>query len=91
MDPGILGTDPEDWFIVYLDAGTTVYINMTVPVLSDYDLYLYDSSGVLLDESVLFGSLNEAIEHQITTSDWYYVQVYGNYGGGRYTLTIEVT
>lgn len=88
-------SDGDDGFRIGLTAGQTLYLNLTVPILANFDLYLYDSGGALVDSSTAIGGLNEFIAFTVATAGDYYIvakssaRIGGN--SGRYSLYVETT
>lgn len=86
-------SDVSDFFKIYLNAGETIWINLSVSAINDFDLYLYDDIGTVLDFSENLLGLDESITYSITTSGWYYAEAYAINqlaNSGRYTLTLSV-
>ncbi|GAA0737414.1 M4 family metallopeptidase [Clostridium oceanicum] len=69
----------KDWF--YIDAkskGTLLFALDKLP--EDYDMYLYDGSGRLIDKSYNYATSREQIVHQINSAGRYYLLVTSKYG-----------
>jgi hypothetical protein len=73
---------PGDWDFYYLICGEgNLEIHLTdIPEFSDYDLYLFDCNGVVLDSSINSFNDPEEIIRWVTT-DTYWIGVYCWSGG----------
>lgn len=80
--------DIEDYFRVELLAGQTITLLIADSQRADTDLYLYDSTGELIDYSIETGEI-ESIG--ITESGTYLVNVFAAFGASNYTLAIGST
>jgi len=85
----------EDWFSVNVPAGATLTVSLAPNASSDYDLYLYNSSGTLLSRSELGTGQTDRISHTNTgtTTVQHFIRVRYYSGGtgstnGRYSLTV---
>ncbi len=82
-------TDEYDYYRMWLTADNTVSITMS-SYADDFDMELYDSDmDFSIDESTDWDS-NELIIYTVSTSGYYYLEVYAVSGSGSYTLYINV-
>ncbi len=80
--------DEDDYYEIYVNQGDILYAFLEVPMDTDFDLYIYDSSGDILDYSEAdYG--NEELSIYAITGDYYYVNVWAYYGIGVYSLYVE--
>jgi hypothetical protein len=76
--PYIAKAGDVDYFKIYGSAGTTYDIKMSsIPPGTDYDMKLYNSSGTQLGSSTAGSNNNELISFTPSSSDYYYIKVYG--------------
>ena len=70
--------DDDDWYYIEVSALDTISIDLEVPLVTDYDLYLYDSRGTnILAKSDSFGNgVAERIEYMPDRTGKYYIRVY---------------
>ncbi|MBU1599419.1 hypothetical protein KKG61_04855, partial [bacterium] len=67
-----------DYYKLWADTGTISISLTSIPLTSDYDLYLYNSSFGLIDKSINAGSEDEIICYDLgTSSGLYYILVTG--------------
>ena len=66
----------EDWFRFELAEVSNINVQLT-SLPADYDLYLYDANGVLLEASERRGVMEERIIRKDQPAGYYYVQVVG--------------
>jgi serine protease len=94
---GTMGSSSDtDYFVVQLPAGKTLGATMTPNASSDYDLYIYNSSGTLLARSENgTGAVDSASSSNTgsTTSARYVRVVYyaGGTGATSGTYTLKLT
>jgi len=93
---GTMGSSSDtDYFKVTVGAGKTLGVTLTPNGSSDYDLYMYNSSGTLLNSSEKGTSQVDSFSRTNTggSSVTWYVRVYyysGTTGsGGTYTLGLS--
>ncbi len=82
--------DEDDYYEIYVGAGEILYAFLEVPVqvATDFDLYIYDDSGNILDVSEnAYG--NEELSIYSSTGGYYYVNVWAYDGIGYYSLYTE--
>lgn len=74
----IWAPDDDDWYYIEVSALDTITIDLNVPPVADYDLYLYDSTGTnIVAKSDSFGNgVDEHIEYQPDQTGRYYIRVY---------------
>jgi hypothetical protein len=87
--------DTIDFYKIYLKSGQTLYVNLSVPLLCDFDLYLYNSTFIEKDSSEndqLGGGADEAVSDTAIEDGYYYIKVslYITSPGGTYTITFDV-
>src|SRR6185436_3833911 len=76
----ICAASDVDWFkFTTLSTATKVKVTLTT-LPADYDLFLYNSSNVLIASSVNSGTASETIIYNATTAATYYVKVLGYNG-----------
>jgi murein DD-endopeptidase MepM/ murein hydrolase activator NlpD len=63
-----------DWFRVYHSGGSLRVALQSIPTGTDYDVYLYNSSGAQIGSSLNGGNSNESIYVSVS-SGYYYIQV----------------
>jgi len=85
--------DDDDWYYIDVTALDPITIDLTVPVVADYDLYLYDSTGSnIVAKSDNYGNgINEHIEYTLKQTGKYYIRVYPYQGCSNvdpYLLTV---
>ena len=85
--------DNVDYYKIYLTKSQTIYVNLSVPSLCDFDLYLYNSTYQLKDSSITIGL--GGIENVSYTADeigYYYIKVTMALlsPGGNYTIFFDV-
>ena len=70
--------DDDDWYYIEVSTLDTIAIDLNVPSVADYDLYLYDSSGTnFVAKSDSWGNgVDEHIEYQPDRTGRYYIRVY---------------
>ena len=81
--------DTEDWYGITTTAGKDVDVELTVPANADFDLYLRDSSGSIVDSSESVTSLEKVSTAGTSLSSnagTFYVEVYVYSGDGQYSL-----
>lgn len=68
----------RDWYYINVSALNTITIDLDVPSVADYDLYLYDSSATnLVAKSDSYGNgVDEHIEYEPNQIGKYYILVY---------------
>ncbi len=79
VDPTICTAEDEDWFKFNVSAGQIIDLD-TTSMPADYDLYLYDPAGNLVDQSRQSGTADESISHAATANGWYRARVIGYNG-----------
>jgi len=82
-------TDTEDWYEITMTAGKDVDVELVVPSGMDFDLYLYDSSGSMLDSSESVSALEKVSTAGTSLSSnagTFYVEVFVYSGDGQYSL-----
>ena len=97
MVAGTIGsTSDTDYYRLTVGAGKTLTSTLTPNANSDYDLYLYNSSGTLLAQSIKGTGLVDQIVRTNTggSAVSWYVRVYYYSGGtgatnGKYTLGLS--
>jgi len=72
-------SDDEDWFRFELTGESNINVQLT-SLPADYDLYLYDTDGVLLEASERRGQREERIIRKRQPAGFYYVRVVGYQG-----------
>lgn len=83
--------DQDDYYKITMNAGQILYAYLEVPVQvnTDFDLYIFDSSGNQLDISeAAYGNENASAYAQ--SAGVYYVNVWAYDGIGTYTLHVNV-
>jgi PKD repeat protein len=83
--------DADDYYQVYVNSGQILHAFLEVPVQpnTDFDLYIYGPSGTQLAVSeAAYG--NEMLNLHVTSSGYYYVNVWAYDGMGLYSLYVEV-
>ena len=81
--------DTEDWYEITMTAGKDVDVELVVPSGMDFDLYLYDSSGSMLDSSESVSALEKVSTAGTSLSSnagTFYVEVFVYSGDGQYSL-----
>ena len=81
--------DTEDWYGITTTAGKDVDIELTVPTNADFDLYLIDSSGAIVDSSESVTALEKVSTSGTSLSSnagTFYIEVFIYSGDGQYTL-----
>jgi len=70
--------DDDDWYYIDITTLALIIIDLDVPVVADYDLYLYDSTGTnIVAKSDNYGNgINEHIEYTLKQTGKYYIRVY---------------
>ena len=66
----------SDYFKIYLTVGQTITVNMTVPLGSDFDLFLYNVTLDQVDSSETLEQYEE-VTTTATEDGYYYIEVYG--------------
>lgn len=87
-------TTDVDYFSVSATSGQIIASGLTVPSGVDYNLYLVNSSGVILASSTNGSGLAESITYNTTAVGPYYIFVSSTSGSSttlNYTLTADVT
>jgi len=83
------GTDIDDYFSIYLNAGDTITATLNGPSNADFDLYIYDADGDIVASSEEFTSY-ENIVYNAPYEGYYYVNPYAYDGFGEYTLIVDI-
>ena len=81
-------TDTDDYYKVSLSSGQMIFIYLTPPSGSDFDLYLYNPSQSQVASSTLSGSQTDTVSYVATSSGDYYVRVKRWSGSGVYSFTV---
>ena len=87
-------SDPADYYEIYVRAGTTYKIKLTPVGDNNLDLYLYNSSGVLVAQSKSTQTgISEHITYSATTSRKLYIKVQNTSGTAncQYRLFVNET
>ncbi len=66
----------EDYFKINVNSPGTITFNLTVPSNKDYELYLYDSYGNKISESINGAGKDESITYSTTSGGTYYILVF---------------
>ena len=79
--------DPVDYYRFQIDGSNRVDVGLT-GLSNDLDLYLYDSSGTVIDRSIGSGDSNESITRSLDEGEYYVAVVnYRNSVSG-YTISL---
>ena len=78
-----------DWYLISFGSTSDVTVNLTVPGTADFDLYLLDTSLVVLSGSEKPVGMNELIDTSSISPGSYYlvVQPYHSFSNQPYTLS----
>ncbi len=82
-------TDTEDWYEITTTAGKDVDVELVVPSGMDFDLYLMDSSGTIVDYSESVTALEKVSTSGTSLSSnagTFYIEVLVYSGDGQYSL-----
>ncbi|MFC1839664.1 leucine-rich repeat domain-containing protein [Thermodesulfobacteriota bacterium] len=85
--------NPVDWWVVNVsEIDSILRFTLDVPSGEDFDLEVYDSSGVFLAGSYFYSGIDEVVNIIITYSGPYYIKIY-TYGSsaGDYTISNEIS
>ncbi len=84
--------DPNDYYKFSVTVGKFIDVTMTPPTGWDYDLYLYDASGILRAYSIAGGDASEHILYKAdSTGDWRIrIYVWSSGGKGEYSFTVTL-
>ena len=82
-------TDYVDWYVLPLEAGDIVTVNLTVPSTGDFSLTVYDPAADYLISSSAegMGGYRE-VRFMANVTDGYFLQLFTFWGYGDYTLTV---
>ena len=87
--------DLEDYFKIFVEDGDVLDLYLVMDVGTDIDLYLFDSTMTLVDQSSTDNSVSGVYDEQITidvaTSGWHYLSVYAYSGESDYLLYVRST
>ncbi len=82
----VSSTTDIDWFKVKFNETGRANFWMDVPSNQDYDLYLYDNSGNLIDKSIKGTGSDELLSKILVQKDiYYYIKIFGY--GSSYSTT----
>ena len=73
--------DPDDWYFIDITAPVMVSLDLEVPAVADYDLYLYYHELQGVPERVAWSSwsgngIDEHIDYRADVLGRYYIRVY---------------
>ncbi|MFH0816404.1 MAG: PKD domain-containing protein [Methanobacteriota archaeon] len=83
--------DTDDYYEIYVSSGQILHAHLEVPVQvnTDFDLYIYDSSGKQVGVSdAAYG--NEELSIYASSSGQYFVNACAYDGIGSYTLSVDM-
>jgi len=80
--------DVYDWFWYPVGAGDTVEVQIAFDTSNDFDLYIYDQLGSMLDYSLFDNP--EVVDNVFATDDTLYILAHAYSGAGDYTMTFTV-
>jgi len=84
-------TDTSDFYSISMPNGTGVYVGLTSPTGSDFDLYLYDSGNSQIDSSLSTSSYDEVTSNGTSIGGTtVYIEVRQWSGSGQYSMQIWV-
>jgi hypothetical protein len=87
-DAFICNSGDQDYFAVTAPSGGTITAVMEPPSTLNYDLYLYDAGGVLLQASPAGVGQQEMVSKAVTSAGTYYLLVNGA-NGNQYSPTVS--
>jgi hypothetical protein len=73
----ICAGDPQDWYFIDLDAAERITIDLTVPAVADYELFLYDRCGE-----------DETVARSVNTGDGEHEHIAYDATPGRYHIRV---
>ncbi len=88
VDGFICNSGDQDYFAVTAPSGGTLTAVVEPPSTLNYDLYLYDSSGTLLQASPAGVGQQETVSKTVTSAGTYYLLVNGA-NGNQYSPTVS--
>ncbi len=94
--------DNEDWYEFSVNSGEGIFITLEPLLKSDFDVHLYNPSGILVHEGLYYG--NDEIEYPADSTGTWSIQIdifpgwdeslwpddYFLYGSGAYEFEIEI-
>ncbi len=83
--------DADDYYEIYVNSGNILHAFLEFPPQpnTDLDLYIYDANGDILDVSeAAYG--NEELNYYVTSSGYYYVNVWAYDGMGLYSISVDI-
>ncbi|MES9990743.1 MAG: S8 family peptidase [Candidatus Thiodiazotropha sp.] len=80
--------DIDDYFLIDMQAGQTLLLNVADPSSADLDLGLYNLNGDLLDSSVGYTQFESLV---VPADGQYYVRVNAFSGASNYLLSVGLT
>jgi hypothetical protein len=84
--------DAIDYYKIYLDAGESLDVSLSMGSSMDIDLFVYDATDLLAYSAQDNIALNNYTEHISLTSvapGWYYIEVTSTAGSGQYELLVR--
>lgn len=92
IDGQMPGPDPTDgsaWYKISVQAGKYLVTSIT-DSSSDFDIYIYSPSGMLLSAAITTGYPDECSSY-IPETGFYVIRVYPYDGSGAYHLTVSIS
>ncbi|MBJ29463.1 MAG: hypothetical protein CMB61_05360 [Euryarchaeota archaeon] len=84
-------TDTEDFFSISVPNGSAMTVGLTSPSSADFDPYVYDSSGTLIDYSYTTQSYEEASTNGTSVGGTtVYIEIRLYSGSGQYTMQVWI-
>jgi len=86
------GDDTQDFYKIWLEKGDEISVQMTPPLQTNFDLYLYDVIHTLKASSTIPKTdAQESINFKVDLTGYWFIEVRHDAGLGFYNMSVSIT